>query len=50
MTKKSIVDDKLSEECRACKRVKKNGGICSGRGFTATPCLAFISAKKGVKR
>lgn len=46
MAKKSVVDDfNLSDECRQCKRVLRNGGNCAGKALGAVPCLVFLSNK-----
>ena len=33
--------DKLTVECRSCKRLKYNGGSCGGRSGILNICLAY---------
>ena len=37
--------DKLTVECRSCRRLVYNGGSCRGRSGLLNICLAYISFK-----
>lgn len=46
MAENKVKYDKLTAECRSCKRLVYNGGACGGRSGLLNICLVYKSIKE----